>query len=47
MSSDFRLSRSVGAYVGVTPPRHASGEVDLSGRISKCGDPPDGECKVP
>jgi len=35
----FRRSRSVGAYFGLTPPRrHASGEVDWSGRISKCGD---------
>jgi transposase len=34
----FRRSRSVGAYVGLTPRRHASGEVDWSGRISKCGD---------
>ena len=31
-------SRSVGAYVGLTSRRHASGEVDWSGRISKCGD---------
>ena len=34
----FRRSRSVGAYVGLTPRRYASGEVDWSGRISKCGD---------
>jgi transposase len=34
----FRRSRSVGAYFGLTPRRHASGEVDWSGRISKCGD---------
>ncbi len=34
----FRRSRSVGAYLGLTPRRHASGEVDWSGRISKCGD---------
>lgn len=34
----FRRSRSVGAYIGLTPRRHASGEVDWSGRISKCGD---------
>ncbi|SHG96552.1 IS110 family transposase [Bradyrhizobium erythrophlei] len=31
-------SRSVGAYVGLTSRRHASGEVDWTGRISKCGD---------
>src|SRR5260370_34677977 len=30
--------RGVGAYVGLTTRRHASGEVDWSGRISKCGD---------
>lgn len=34
----FRRSRTVGAYLGLTPRRHASGEVDWSGRISKCGD---------
>jgi transposase len=34
----FRRSRSVGAYFGLTPRRFASGEVDWSGRISKCGD---------
>jgi transposase len=34
----FRRSRSVGAYIGLTPRRYASGEVDWSGRISKCGD---------
>ena len=34
----FRRSRSVGAYVGLTPRRYASGETDWSGRISKCGD---------
>jgi transposase len=28
----------VGAYVGLTSRRHASGEVDWTGRISKCGD---------
>lgn len=34
----FRKSRDVGAYLGLTPRRHQSGEVDWSGRISKCGD---------
>jgi transposase len=34
----FARSRSVGAYVGLTSTRHASGEIDWSGRISKCGD---------
>jgi transposase len=36
--SRFPRSRSVGAYFGLTPRRHASGEVDWTGRISKCGD---------
>jgi len=35
----FQRSRNVGAYIGLTSRRHASGEVDWSGRISKCGDP--------
>jgi transposase len=30
----FRRSRSVGAYIGLTTRRHASGEIDWSGRIS-------------
>ncbi len=34
----FRRSRSVGAYLGLTPRRYQSGEVDRAGRISKCGD---------
>lgn len=34
----FKRSRSVGAYVGLTIRRHASGEIDWNGRISKCGD---------
>jgi transposase len=34
----FRRSSSVGAYLGLTPRRHQSGERDVSGRISKCGD---------
>jgi transposase len=34
----FKRSRSVGAYVGLTTRRYSSGEVDWSGRISKCGD---------
>ena len=34
----FKRSRSVGAYVGLTTRRHSSGEVDWTGRISKCGD---------
>jgi transposase len=34
----FRSSRSVGAYLGLTPRRYQSGERDVSGRISKRGD---------
>jgi transposase len=34
----FKRSRSVGAYIGLTPKRYASGEMDWTGRISKCGD---------
>jgi transposase len=34
----FKRSRSVGAYIGLTSRRYASGEIDWSGRISKCGD---------
>ena len=35
-----RFSRvgDVGAFLGLTPRRHQSGEIDWSGRISKCGD---------
>lgn len=33
----FRKSRDVGVHVGLTPRRYASGEVDRSGGISKCG----------
>jgi transposase len=34
----FRRSRSVGAHLGLTPRRYQSGEIDRSGRISRCGD---------
>lgn len=34
----FARSRSVGAHFGLTARRHQSGEIDRSGRISKCGD---------
>jgi Transposase IS116/IS110/IS902 family len=34
----FKRSRSVGAYVGLTTRRYASGVIDWTGRISKCGD---------
>jgi len=35
----FSKSTQVGAYLGLTPRRIQSGEVDYSGRISKCGNP--------
>lgn len=34
----FKHSPSVGAYLGLTPRRYQSGDVDVSGRISRCGD---------
>lgn len=34
----FRKSIDVGAFLGLTPKRHQSGEMDWSGKISKCGD---------
>lgn len=34
----FKQSSSVGAYLGLTPRRYQSGEVDRAGHISKCGD---------
>jgi len=34
----FSHSRDVGAFLGLTPRRYQSGDVDLSGRISKAGD---------
>ena len=36
--SRIRRSRDVGAYLGLVPRRHQSGEVDYLGGISKCGD---------
>jgi transposase len=36
--SRIRRSRDVGAYLGLVPRRHQSGEVDHVGSISKCGD---------
>ena len=33
----FRKSRDVGVHIGLTPRRYASGEVDRTGGISKCG----------
>ncbi|WP_420392893.1 IS110 family transposase [Acuticoccus sp.] len=35
----FSRSRTVGAYLGMTPRRYQSGEIDRSGRISRIGDP--------
>jgi transposase len=34
----FAQSRSVGAHLGLTPRQYQSGEIDRSGRISRCGD---------
>lgn len=34
----FRKVSDVGAFLGLTPRRHQSGEMDWSGRVSKCGD---------
>jgi len=34
----FSRAKDVGAYLGLTPRRYQSGEVDRTGRISKCGD---------
>jgi hypothetical protein len=36
--SRIRRSRDIGAYLGLVPRRHQSGEVDYIGSISKCGD---------
>jgi transposase len=35
----FRRSSAVSAYLGLTPRRYQSGAMDLSGHISKAGDP--------
>jgi transposase len=34
----FKSSKSVGPLFGLTPRRYQSGETDVTGRISKCGD---------
>ncbi len=34
----FRQSRTAGAYFGLVPSRHQSGEIDWTGRITKQGD---------
>jgi transposase len=36
--SRFKRSRDIGAYLGLVPRRHQSGETDRVGGISKCGD---------
>jgi transposase len=34
----FKSSKSVGPHFGLTPKKYQSGETDITGRISKCGD---------
>jgi transposase len=34
----FRSSKAVGAHFGLTPKKYQSGEIDITGRISKIGD---------
>ena len=34
----FSSSKTVGAHFGMTPKKYQSGEIDVSGRISKTGD---------
>ncbi len=36
--SRFKKSRDVGAYLGLVPQRHQSGEIDYTGSITKRGD---------
>jgi hypothetical protein len=36
---DIFVTDGVGVHLGLTPRKYASGEVDYSGGISKCGDP--------
>ena len=35
---NFKNSRSVGAFLGLTPRKYASGDIDRNGSITKCGD---------
>ena len=35
----FQKSNDVAAYIGLTPRRYQSGQMDYSGRISRCGNP--------
>jgi transposase len=34
----FRRSRDVGAHLGLTPARYQSGQTDIQGKVSRCGD---------
>lgn len=34
----FSRSRAVGAHLGLTPARYQSGETDIQGKVSRCGD---------
>ena len=34
----FSRSRDVGAHLGLTPARYQSGETDIQGKVSRCGD---------
>jgi transposase len=34
----FSRSRNVGAHLGLTPARYQSGETDIQGKVSRCGD---------
>ena len=34
----FKRSRDVGAHLGLTPARYQSGEIDIQGKVSRCGD---------
>jgi len=34
----FSSSQAVGAHLGLTPARYQSGETDIQGRVSRCGD---------
>lgn len=34
----FKTSKAVGAHIGLTPKQYQSGDIDVMGRISKCGD---------
>lgn len=34
----FGSSRAVGAHLGLTPARYQSGETDIQGKVSRCGD---------